>query len=270
MSRKGGHGGHHGGAWKVAYADFVTAMMALFIVLWILGSSQENQAAITAYFNNPGIFRTGEGGYLNAKGVIELKESLEKIHQEQAADSAAALEAALMKVGLQEGGTDPTMERGALNKSAEMLEAELNRSEVLREIKGQVSVEFTSQGMRIQLEDLNSRPLFALGSPMPTPAGNELLRAIARVLAPLPNPILVEGHTDSRPFTGRASYSNWELSGDRANAARRVLEAGGLDPTRVVRVVGYADRHLLVTDQPFSDHNRRISITVAYSGARLD
>jgi chemotaxis protein MotB len=103
-----------------------------------------------------------------------------------------------------------------------------------------------------------------------TATGRELLAAVARVLAPLPNTLLIEGHTDSRPYSGRGSRSNWELSGERANAARRVLEATGLDPTRIARVVGYADRQLLKPEEPFSDQNRRISITVAYTGTKID
>lgn len=271
MGRRGDHGGHHGGAWKVAYADFVTAMMALFIVLWILGSSAENQASIVAYFNNPGIFDKGDGkGYLTEAGVIQLQKSLEQIKAQEAADSAAVIEAALMKLGVMDGGTEVSAERGTLSAYARQLEEAIHANALLREVEGQISIEFTSRGLRIQMEDLNRQPLFALGSPAPTSKGRALLEAIARVLAPLPNPILIEGHTDSRPFAGRNDYSNWELSGDRANAARRVMEEAGLDPTRLVRVIGYADRQLLVPEEPFSDRNRRISITIAYNSARLD
>lgn len=270
MGRRDGHGGHHGGTWKVAYADFVTAMMSLFIVLWILGANEEMKASIAAYFHNPGIFHRGEGkGYLNNQGVIELKETLDRLRQEQSADSVAAVEASLLKLGLDDGGTDPTTDRGTLNRSADQLREEIERTEILRDLAGQVTIEFTAQGMRIQMEDLSRRPLFALGSAHPTPAGRELLRAVGRVLAPLPNGILLEGHTDSRPYSGASTYSNWELSGDRANAARRVLEETGIDPTRMLRVIGHADRQLLVPEEPFSDRNRRISITVAYTGGRL-
>ncbi len=271
MSRRGDHGGHHGGAWKVAYADFVTAMMALFIVLWILGSSQEMKASIVAYFNNPGIFDKGDGkGYLTEAGIIELEKSMDQIRQQQAADSAAVIEAALQKLGVMDGGTEVAAEKGTLSASARELEETIRSSTTLRELEGQISIEFTPRGLRIQMEDLNRKPLFALGSAAPTASGRALLAAIAKVLGPLPNPILIEGHTDSRPFAGRTDYSNWELSGDRANAARRAMEEGGLDPTRLVRVIGYADRQLLVPEEPFSDRNRRISITVAYTSARLD
>jgi chemotaxis protein MotB len=270
MGRKGEHGGHHGGGWKVAAADFFTSMMALFIVLWILGTSKANQAAVAAYFNHPSILK-GEGkGFLSKEGMIELKQSLEQIRQEEAADSAATVNAALVKLGLEGGGSDTEAERNTFSASAQQLEQVLGGSEILREIRGQVKVEFTSQGMRIQMEDLKDRPLFALGSAELTPAGRELLQAVARVIAPLPNALLIEGHTDSRPYSGQRSYTNWELSGERANSARRVLEGSGLDPTRIARVVGYADRQLLNKEEPFSDQNRRISITVTYSGARIE
>jgi chemotaxis protein MotB len=270
MGRKGEHGGHHGGGWKVAAADFFCSMMALFIVLWILGSSKATQAAVAAYFNHPSILK-GEGkGFLSKEGLIELKRSLEQIRQEEAADSAAAVESALLKLGLEGGGPDTEVEKGALTASAQQLESALNQSAVLREIRGQVTIEFTTQGMRIQMEDLNDRPLFAVGSSTPTAAGRELLEVVARVLAPLPNALLIEGHTDSRPYGAKGSYSNWELSGERANSARRALEAAGLDPTRIARVVGYADRQLLKTEEPFSDQNRRISITVTYTGVKID
>jgi chemotaxis protein MotB len=270
MGRKGDHGGHHGGAWKVAYADFVTAMMALFIVLWILGQSAESKAAIAAYFNNPSILK-GEGrGFLSKEGMMEFQKAKEAIRREAQADSAAKIEAALLKLGLEGGGPDTEAEKGAMTASAQQLENALNETDALRGLAGQVDIEFTSQGMRIQMEDLQDRPLFAVGSSEPTATGRELLAAVAKVLQPLPNSLLIEGHTDSRPFTSRGNYTNWELSGDRANSARRVLEQSGLDPTRVARVVGYSDRRLLKPEEPFSDRNRRISITVTYTGAKIE
>ena len=146
---------------------------------------------------------------------------------------------------------DEQAERGRLAGSARQLEEMLNSSDDLRKLKGQISIEFTSQGLRIQVEDLNSQPLFALGSAEPTGSLRELLIAIAHVLQPLPNLVLVEGHTDSKPFPVERTYSNWELSGDRANAARRVLEAGGVDSSRIARVVGYADRKPLHAGGPW-------------------
>jgi chemotaxis protein MotB len=270
MGRKGEHGGHHGGGWKVAAADFFCSMMALFIVLWILGSSKATQAAVAAYFNHPSILKGEGNGFLNKDGMIELKQAMERIRQEEGADSAAAMDAAMMKLGLEGGGPNVEAERKAFAVSARALEAALNASETLRQIRGQVTIEFTNHGMRIQMADLQDRPLFALGSAEPTTAGHELLQAVARVIAPLPNSLLIEGHTDSRPYGGGRNYSNWDLSGDRANSARRVIESAGVDPTRIARVVGYADRQLLKPEEPFSEQNRRISITVMYTGAPAD
>jgi chemotaxis protein MotB len=270
MSRRGEHG-HHGGAWKVAYADFVTAMMALFIVLWIIGTKQETKAAISSYFRHPSIIKSGGTGFLSAEGMKEYREAVTKIETEENAESLAVIESAVKQIQKQGPITPEELdERGVLSRSARALEDALNTTEELRELKAQVSIEFTSQGMRIQIEDLESNALFGLGSAEPTPRAQELLLAVSRILAPLPNAILVEGHTDSRPFSGHGSYTNWELSGDRANAARRILEAGGCRPERIARVVGYADRRLLIAGDPQSQHNRRISIIVCYQNAKLD
>jgi chemotaxis protein MotB len=265
-------GGHHGGAWKVAYADFVTAMMALFIVLWILGADEKSKAAVAAYFTHPSIFNGGPGkGFLTTEGVKEMEVAMRRIEEREAADSVAVLQGAMRE--LQQKGPvtqEELAERGILANSAKALESMLESNGALRQIKGQVAIEFTSQGLRIQLHEINNRPLFSLGSANPEPITVAFLTALAKLVDPLPNALLVEGHTDSRPYSGRSDYSNWELSNDRANAARRILEAGGLDPARVARVVGYADRCLLVPDEPSSEHNRRISITVCYRNARLD
>lgn len=265
-------GGHHGGAWKVAYADFVTAMMALFIVLWILGANEKSKAAVAAYFRNPSILNGGEGkGYLSSDGILELEKSIEKIEAREAADSIATVEAAVEELQ-KEGPITPEEleERGLLAGSAKELEEMLESTEALRSIRGQIDIEFTSQGLRVQLHELDQRPLFALGSAEPTSLTIAFLTALATVVRPLPNTVLVEGHTDSRPYSGKSNYTNWELSGDRANAARRILENGGLPAERIGRVVGYADRRLLVTEDPLSEHNRRISITICYRNARLD
>jgi len=275
MSRRKGHGGHHGGAWKVAYADFVTAMMALFIVLWILSQKPETQAAVAAYFNHPSILESGGRGFLNEEGMKVYRQEIERMRKERAADSLRAVEEAVERAVeeiREEGGlsAEEQAERGLLANSAKELERILNSSEVLRQLKGQITIEFTSQGLRIQIQDLTSQPLFALGSAEPTGRSRELLLAVAQVLKSLPNLILVEGHTDGRPFARSGSYTNWELSGDRANAARRILEAGGVDPARIARVVGYADRRLLTPRDPESEHNRRISIIVCYQNAVLD
>ena len=267
MSKKQEHG-YHGGAWKVAYADFVTAMMALFIVLWILGTDSKQKAAVAAYFRHPSILPSGGRGYLNSEGVIELRQAIEKIDHQAEAESAKTEMAGEWQ---RQGPITPEelAERGVLAESEKKLEEMLN-SDALRELKGQVTIEYTPQGMRIQIKDLNRDPLFFLGEAEPTPPARALLLGIARVLQGLPNKILLEGHTDQRPYSGKTNYSNWELSGDRANAARRVLESGGIAPERIARVIGYGDRRLLLPEDPFSDQNRRISIIVCYPGQPSD
>ena len=266
MSKKGEHP-HHGGAWKVAYADFVTAMMALFIVLWILGADAKKQAAVATYFRHPSVLPNRENGYLDKAGVVELGQEVHKLDQEASAESSRVIEAAAKELTKQGPiSREEVAERGLLQESAKELEHLLDSNEILSKLKASVKIEFTSQGMRIQIQDLNKAPLFAVGSSEPTAAASALLRGIAGVLKDLPNNILVEGHTDRRPYSGKGNYTNWELSGDRANAARRVLETGGIAAEKMARVVGYADRRLLLPDDPMSDQNRRISITVCYPG----
>jgi chemotaxis protein MotB len=265
MAKKNRGHGYHGGAWKVAYADFVTAMMALFIVLWILATNTETKAGVAAYFRHPTIFKSG-AGFIDKQGMQEYKQAIEKIRAEEAADESFPKPAQPTQ---KEGPITPEemAERGVLAGTAEVLEQALNSAQDLQKIRGQVSIEFTPEGMRIQLEDLEAQPLFDLGSPAPTQITRELLTLVAKALATLPNSILVEGHTDARPFSGEGNYSNWELSGDRANAARRILEAGGIDPHRVASVIGYADRRPMLADDPSSQRNRRISIIVCYENA---
>jgi chemotaxis protein MotB len=268
MSRRQEHG-QHGGAWKVAYADFVTAMMALFIVLWILGSDAERKAAVAAYFRHPSIV-PGEGrGFMTKEGMAEFEAAVQKIEAE-ARESSEAEEPPPPEPPQGPISPEELAERGLLANSAKELEGLLNSSEELRKLKGQITIEMTAQGMRIQMQDLSRQPLFALGSAAPTGTARDLLLAIAKVLAPLPNAILLEGHTDSRPYSGQKSYTNWELSGERANAARRILEEGGIVAGRVARVVGYADRRLLDPADPTSERNRRISIIVCYSDRMPD
>ncbi len=253
---------YHGGAWKVAYADFVTAMMALFIVLWILATKTETQAAVAAYFRHPTIFKSGSG-FISPEGMKEYERAVAKLHENPGQESS---EGEQPSDAQRQGPITPAemAARGVLTQSAQDLETALNTTPDLRDLRDQVSIEFTPEGMRIQLADLSSMPLFALGSTQPTGLANELLTTVAHVLAPLPNSILIEGHTDSRPYSGQQNYSNWELSGDRANAARRILEAAGVDPGRIVSVVGHADRQPLLPNDPADEHNRRISVIVCY------
>ncbi len=230
-----GHGGHHGGAWKVAYADFVTAMMALFLVLWLVSQADMKlKQSIAAYFRSPGVFDTMAGGILSqAKKVSKEPESLTSKDDEQVLFSVAQ----------------------SLQKKFES-RPEFSKS------KDQIKIEVTDEGLRIQIIDKAERVSFPSGSAKLTPEAEEILKEISIAICDLPNKINIGGHTDSHVFPSDNGYTNWELSADRANAARRLLEAGCVKPEQIHRIVGFADTEPMVPDDPFSPANRRISITV--------
>jgi chemotaxis protein MotB len=226
--KKGGHGGHHGGAWKVAYADFVTAMMALFIVLWLMSADKEVQQAVSAYFNNP----SGPG--------------------KQTGTAAAGLGNAL------------EVPKDDMKKLAEKIQQALMSVPNFRVLKDHVEITITSDGLRIELLETDAGMFFESGRAIPTESGGELLVRLAGELGKLPNALLIEGHTDSKPFSSDATYSNWELSTDRANSARKLMEANGLRPGQVAQVRGFANRQLRHPDTPEASSNRRISVIVQY------
>ncbi len=221
-----GHGGHHGGAWKVAYADFVTAMMALFIVLWLMSADKEVQQAVSAYFNNP----TGPG--------------------KQTGTAAAG------------AGNSIQLPKDDMAKLAEKIQEALLKVPDFRTLRDHVEITITSDGLRIELLETEAGMFFESGKPVPTASGSELLTLLAGQLGKLPNNVTLEGHTDSKPYVGE--YSNWELSTDRANSARKIMEAHGLRPEQVQQVRGYADRQLRHPEDPESPSNRRISVIVQY------
>jgi chemotaxis protein MotB len=225
--RKGGHG-HHGGAWKVAYADFVTAMMALFIVLWLMGADEETKKAISSFFNNP----SGPG-------------------------KLTGTAAAGMGHGIEIPKTD-------MHKLREKIQQALMKVPNFSDLKDHVEITITSDGLRIELLESEAGVFFEQGKPVPSGGGAELLKSLAQELGELPNDLLIEGHTDSKPYGDDASYGNWELSTDRANSARRLMEANGLRPHQVAQVRGYADRQLRHPEDPDSPSNRRISVIVQY------
>jgi chemotaxis protein MotB len=226
--RAAAHGGHHGGAWKVAYADFVTALMALFIVLWLMSADKEVQQAVSAYFNNPSgpgkLTGTAAAGVGNAIEVPkdDMKRLLEKIQQ------------ALLSV--------PNF----------------------RDLKDHVEITITSDGLRIEMLETEAGMFFESGKAVPTESGTELLTRLAEELGKLPNHVLIEGHTDSQPYAGDGTYTNWELSADRANSARKLMQAHGLGAEQVAQVRGYADRQLRHPENPSHASNRRISVIVQY------
>ena len=217
------HSGHHGGAWKVAYADFVTAMMALFIVLWIMNSSKQVQEAVGGYFKDPiGANKVGSAG---GGAGAEKKEDMQKLKSE--------------------------------------LEQTVFKQADLAKIRDQIEMTVTPEGLRIELLESEKGTFFNTGKSEPTPQGRELLMALARELGKIPNAISIEGHTDSRPYPGGpGNYSNWELSTDRANAARRLMQQNGMRKDQVSQVRGFADQRPRKPDDTQDASNRRISVIV--------
>jgi chemotaxis protein MotB len=228
--KKGGHGGHHGGAWKVAYADFVTAMMALFIVLWLMSADKEVREQVSAFFNNP----TGPGKQTGTA----------------AAGAGHAIE----------------IPKEDMAKLAQKIQQALLQVPEFRNIKDHVEITVTSDGLRIELLETEAGMFFESGRARPTKTGSELLIALAQELGKLPNNLLIEGHTDGKPFSGDGKYSNWELSTDRANSARKLMEANGIRTQQVAQVRGFADRDLKHPDDPLAASNRRVSVIVQYLG----
>jgi chemotaxis protein MotB len=222
------HGGHHGGAWKVAYADFVTAMMALFIVLWLLNSSQQIKEAVGGYFKDPtgtakqvgsDMVGSGENFVVSKDNMQELKEQLQKAVREV-----------------------PNFDK----------------------LKNHIDMTVTNEGLRIELTESATGTFFDSGSSKMSTDGTDLLTALAQELGKLPNRIALEGHTDSKPYAQGSNYGNWELSADRANAARRIMVEHGLSPDQITQVRGFADRRLRQKNDPLDPSNRRISLIVQY------
>jgi len=220
------HGGHHGGAWKVAYADFVTAMMALFIVLWLVSSSEQVKKAVGGYFQDP-----SGTGKLAGSTMGGMGDAL-AVSKEDMKDLKARLEEALKQ----------------MPKFTEM--------------KGQIELAITPEGLRIELLETEKGMFFESGSGVPTENGRVLLAKLASELAKIKNTLLIEGHTDARPFAGQSSYTNWELSTDRANAARRIIEEGGVGADQIVQVRGFANRRLRKPADATDPSNRRVTLIV--------
>ncbi len=227
IRKKGGHAGHHGGAWKVAYADFVTAMMSLFIVLWLMNSSEKIKKAVAGYFNDP-------------KGTAAL-------------------------MGTTMRGTGESITLAAANNMQQLkdkLEQEIKARNDLEKFSKQIEITITSEGLRIELLEGKNGTFYQSGSARLSESGQELLALLAGELRTLPNALLIEGHTDATPYSTDTSYSNWELSADRANSARRLLQQNGVRGNQVTQVRGYADQLLRVKNNPTDPSNRRISILV--------
>jgi len=261
--KKGGHG-HHGGAWKIAYADFVTAMMAFFLLMWLLGSTSEgDKKGIADYFQSPlkvamfGGSGSGDSSHVVKGGGQDLTRTTGQVKR---GDVDAKRDTVNLQALKQE---QVRAEIARLEDLKKKVEQKIAESSKLAPLASQLRLDMTRDGLRIQIADEYSRPMFASGSAVVQPYMRELLREIGQVLGVVPNHLTLEGHTDAQPFSaGERGYSNWELSADRANASRRELVAGGLPDERVLRVQGLASSTLFDSADPMSATNRRISIIV--------
>jgi chemotaxis protein MotB len=228
IKKVSGHGGHHGGAWKVAYADFVTAMMALFIVLWLLSSSVKVKKAVAGYFNDP-------------------KSSQKETGSDKMGDAESV-----------------TLDKTNIQKLKEQIQKAIKEQNNLEKLAKQIEITITPEGLRIELIEDKSGTFFQSGSAKLSENGQELLGMLAKQLKPLPNKLLLEGHTDAAPYPSDNGYTNWELSADRANAARRLLQSDGVGKDQISQVRGYADQMLRVKNDPMDPTNRRISLIVQW------
>lgn len=228
VRKKAVHAAHHGGAWKVAYADFVTAMMALFIVLWLMSSSDQVKKAIGGYFQDPKGYGKQVGSTLAGSG-----------------ESVAVTKLDMTEI-------------------KEKLDQAMKKAPEFKQLKEHIQMTVTGEGLRIELLETEKGMFFDSGSSKPSAFGQDLLMRLAQELAKLPNKMLLEGHTDATPFSSAAAYSNWELSADRANAARRLMQEKGLRHDQISQVRGFADQRLRSPGNPRDPSNRRISLIVQY------
>jgi chemotaxis protein MotB len=262
--KKAAHG-HHGGAWKIAYADFVTAMMAFFLLMWLLGSTTDgDKKGIADYFNSPlrvSLMGGGSGSGDSSHVIKGGGTDLTRAHGQVKRGDVKAKRDTINLQALKHQVT--AAERAKLNELRDRIDSSLDAAGALAAYKGHLRADMTGDGLRIQIIDSDSRPMFASGSAGVQPYMREMLQVIAAVLSEVPNKLTLEGHTDATPFPGGdRGYSNWELSADRANASRRELVAGGLADNKILRVQGLAASIPYDRDNPHSPLNRRISIIV--------
>ncbi len=232
IKKKAAHGGHHGGAWKVAYADFVTAMMALFIVLWLLNTNKPVKEAVAGYFKDP-------------RGTS----------QKVGSDMAGA-------------GENFTVTKDNMDLLKDQLEKAIRDVPNFDALKNHIDMTVTSEGLRIELTESENGTFFASGSAKFVPGNEDLVIKLAQELGKLPNTLAIEGHTDAKPYVQGSSYGNWELSADRANSARRLMQLNGVRPDQVTQVRGFADQRLRKPDAPLDPSNRRISLIVQYQSKK--
>ena len=261
--KKAAHG-HHGGAWKIAYADFVTAMMAFFLLMWLLGSTtRADLQGISDYFKTPlkvslmGGSAAGDTTSIVKGGGPDL---VKADGQQKHGDSASGRKISDLKEAEQELAR---RDKQVLHELKLKIETAIAASPTLSQFKNQLLIDLTSEGLRIQIVDEQNRPMFAIGSAQLQPYTRQILHEIGKVLNDVPNRISLSGHTDATPYSGgEGGYSNWELSSDRGNAVRRELIYGGMDDKRIARVVGLSSSVLLDANDPFNPVNRRVSVIV--------
>jgi len=262
--KKGGHAAH-GGAWKIAYADFVTAMMAFFLLMWLLGSTTDgDKKGIADFFNSPLKVALLNGGSGSGDSSSVIKGGGQDLTRTHGQVRNGEVQADRRTINLQAlKGEQRRAEANMLEALKEQVGEALEPSGALAEYASQVKLDVSREGLRIQIVDAQNRPMFDSGSAVVKPHMRDLLRAIGEVLSDAPNRITLEGHTDATPFPGGdRGYGNWELSADRANASRRELMAGGLREDRILRVLGMAASAPLNRNEPQDPQNRRISIIV--------
>ncbi|MEH6499938.1 MAG: flagellar motor protein MotB, partial [Pseudoalteromonas distincta] len=258
ISRKGD--GHHGGAWKIAFADFAVAMMAFFLVMWLMSTATPEQLKmISGYFNDPVGFSEGGSPFaidLGGSPAVSPDRTLNDNEPEEIEQMPLDIDAQRLKEMAEQA------ERVELDMLLQELQNKIDIEPVLQRFKDQILLEITQDGLRIQIVDAENRPMFASGSARLQPYFEDILLALSDTIAVVPKKISIGGHTDALPFVGRSNYGNWELSTERANAARRTLLVAGYPEQQLARVVGYADSALFDRNAPTDPVNRRIDIVV--------
>ena len=275
--KKGGHGGHHGGAWKVAYADFVTAMMAFFLLMWLINTtSPEQKRGIADYFAPASVSKTtsGSGGILDGTsfgqtggksgGAVAVVVKAAPEDKTAKADPTAPAKPAETRPSAEdmENAEQSSAEQADFESAEMSLRQAMQDMPDLAELSKQILIDITPEGLRLQLIDQEGRPMFAAGSAEPTDRVKRLLQEVAKVVQRLPNRITISGHTDSGQFEGANGYTNWELSADRANASRKLLMQNGVVPDRIYQVSGKAGSEPLLPEDPYASANRRITIVL--------
>jgi chemotaxis protein MotB len=250
---RGGHKGHHGGAWKVAFADFMTALMAFFLVMWLVNTSPSVRSAVAQYFREPGAFENVN----KSNGLLPGASS--GLTDSEAAASQQIGAARGMLAMTARGGLEHAAKK--LDQTARELKEKIDANPALAGLKGSTEIKMTGEGLRMELLETADSSFFEVGSSALTAEAIALLELTAKELGGLQQVVAIEGHTDSRAY-GSSGYGNWELSTERANAARRVMERSGLQPRQITGVRGFADTRLRYPEAPLDARNRRISIVV--------